>query len=141
MNEKKSAVRLYIFTVVISVAVILLVCGLNGLLTEEKTDKETIKILCDAFFVTGVLVMGMGALSWASTKGAFDGLGYSISSLINVHRPSKKRMTWSKAETYEEYVERKHEKDGKKRYMHLLFVGLAMIIVAVIFLIVYYAGF
>lgn len=141
MNEKKSTVKLYVFTIVVSLAVVLLVCGLNGLLTEKKDAQETVRILCDAFFVAGVLIMGMGALSWSSTKGAFDGLGYSISSLINLHRPSKKRMSWSKSETYEEYVERKHERDGKKQFRHLLFVGLAMIIVAVILLIVYHAGF
>lgn len=140
MNNK-SSIRLYIFTTVMALAVVLLVCGLNGLLTEKKGSQDTVKALCDAFFVSGVLVAGIGALSWASKKGAFDGLGYSVSSLINVHAPSKKRLNWSKAESFEEYVERRQAKANKKEHKHLLFVGGAMLIVAVILLIVYHAAY
>ncbi len=137
MNEIKSSKKVYLFTVIVVLAVLLLVCGLNGLLTEQKEPKETVKILCDAFFVTGTLVLCIGALTWCSKQGAFDGLGYSISSMINVHKPSKQRLTWSKKETYEEYIERKHANDDGKKFKHLLLVGGILFAVAVILLIVY----
>lgn len=140
MNNK-SSIRLYIFTIVIALVVVLLICGLNGLLTEKKDPQDTIKVLCNAFFASGVLVAGIGALTWASKKGAFDGLGYSISSLIDLHIPSKKRLNWSKAESFEEYVERRQEKAKKKEHKHLLFVGGVLIVVSIILLIVYQSAY
>lgn len=139
MKDRKSIVRIYVFAFVISLAVILLVCGLNGLLTEEKYPQERAKVCCDAFFVAATCMLGFGALGWSSTKGAFDGLGYSVSSMINLHRPSKSRMNWEKHETYEEYTERKHKNDKDKRFMHVIYVGAAWLIVAIICLVVYHS--
>lgn len=40
----------YVIAFVVALTVVLLVCGLNGLLTEQKSAQDTAKILCDAFF-------------------------------------------------------------------------------------------
>lgn len=139
MKDRKAIVKIYIFALVISLGLILLVCGLNGLLTEDKSPQDTAKICCDAFFVSATCMLGFGALSWSSTKGAFDGLGYSVSSMINVHRPSKARLNWEKNETYEEYVERKHKKDKDKRFMHMIYIGTLWLVIAIICLVVYHS--
>jgi len=133
----KKKIILYAISFIIALALVLLVCGLRGVLTEQK-DKVTIIItLCDAFFVAGALFLCFGGLSWASEKGAFDGLGYSVSSLFNLRKPVKKGVEWKPRETYEEYVERKHSPDKKKPKLFLVIVGAIFLFVAIIFLIVY----
>ncbi len=134
----KKKIISYTIVLVVALALILLVCGLKGLFTEEKSRIDVISALCDAFFVAGVVVIGIGALIWASDKGAFDGLGYSISSLFNLHKPAGKGLNWKKSETYEEYVERKHAPEKKNKSMNmLLIIGAVLLLIAIIFLIVY----
>ncbi len=142
-NEFKpqSSFKVYILTAIISLAVILLVCGLNGLFTEDLPQKDVVKFVCNAFFVAGVLVLGIAGLSFSSKHGAFDGFGYAISSLWDVHKPSKRRLTWTKKETYQEYIERKHSKDKNKQIKHLLIIGGILLMVAIILLVVYNYAF
>ena len=136
----KKKIFWYVIAFAVALALVLLVCGLNGLLTEQKTEQETAKILCDAFFVAAALFMGFSGLSWASGTGAFDGLGYSVSLFFDVHLPTKRRLTWEKKETYQEYVERKHGKDAKEKNKTLIFllvVGAAFLVIAIAMLIWY----
>lgn len=125
---------------VIALGVVLLVCGINGLLTEKLEKSETYKVLSDAFFVAGVVYLGIGGLLWASDKGAFDGLGYSISSLWGLHKPSGERLNWHKNETYEEYVERKHKPEKKKANIFLPIVGAALLLVAILFIVLWHTA-
>ncbi len=128
----------YVIAFVVALTVVLLVCGLNGLLTEQKSAQDTAKILCDAFFVASALFLCYCGLTWASSKGAFDGLGYSVSTFFDVHMPTKRRLTWQKKETYQEYVERKQEKrKGKKSTLVFLIIGTVFLILAIAMLVWY----
>lgn len=141
-NEfKPKSYKIYFFTFLFSVAVILLVCGINGLFTEDVGAQDTVKYVSDAFFVAGVLTLGMAGLTFGSKQGAFDGLGYAVSSFFDTRKPSTKRLNWSKKETYEEYVERKHSKDDRKKVKHLLIIGGAMMVIAIVMYIVYKFAF
>lgn len=99
----------YVISFLIALTFVLLVCGLNGLLTQQKSPQDTAKILCDAFFVAAALFLGYCGLSWASTKGAFDGLGYSISTFFDAHMPTKRRLTWQKRKLSRLYREKARE--------------------------------
>lgn len=134
----KKKIILYTVYFVVALAMVLLVCGLRGILTEQKDKVTVIVALCDAFFVAGAMFLCFGGLTWASDKGAFDGLGYSFSSLFNVHKPAGKGLNWQKKETYQEYVERKHSPDKKKSQPFLFIVGAIFLVVAIILLIVYH---
>ncbi len=128
----------YVVSFLIALAFVLLVCGLNGLLTQQKSPQDTAKILCDAFFVAAALFLGYCGLSWASTKGAFDGLGYSISTFFDAHMPTKRRLTWQKKESYQDYIERKQEKRKNKKPMIVYLVtGTVFLIIAIAMLIWY----
>lgn len=133
----KKKIILYSISFVIAIALVLLVCGLRGILTEQKDKATVIIALCDAFFAAGALFLCFGGLSWASEQGAFDGLGYSVSSLFNLRKPAKKGTEWKPKETYEEYVERKHSPDKKKPKLFLIIVGAIFLLVAIIFFIIY----
>lgn len=121
----------------IALAIVLTICGINGMLTEKLEPREEIKVLCDAFFVPGVVFIGISGLAWASDMGAFDGLGYSVSTMINTHMPAGKGLNWHKKETYEEYKERKHAPEKKKKLKASFVMGVAMLALAIIFFIVY----
>lgn len=128
----------YVVAFLIALTFVLLVCGLNGLLTQQKSPQDTAKILCDAFFVAAALFLSYCGLSWASTKGAFDGLGYSVSTFFDVHMPTKRRLTWQKKESYQDYIERKQEKRKNKKPMIVyLITGTVFLILAIAMLIWY----
>lgn len=134
----KKKIILYTVYFVVALAIVLLVCGLRGILTEQKDKVTVIVAVCDAFFVAGAMFLCFGGLAWASDKGAFDGLGYSVSSLFNIHKPAGKGLNWQKKETYQEYVERKHSPEKKKSQPFLFIVGAIFLVVAIILLIVYH---
>lgn len=101
---------------------------------HQETMQEVWSILCNAFFVPGILFTGMGGLSWIASEGSFDMLAYSFSryGLHNLipHIPKAK---------FEDFYEYKEMKDAKGRHWNanLLFVGLIGIAISIVFLIVY----
>ena len=121
----------------IALAVVLTVCEINGLLTEKLAPRDVMKVLCDAFFVSGVVFLGISGLAWASDMGAFDGIGYSISTMINTHMPAGRGLNWHKKESYEEYKERKHAPEKKKKLKASFIMGAFMLALAIVFLVVY----
>ena len=124
--------------IVIALAIILTICGVNGLLTEQCEQSKVLKVLCDAFFVPGVVLLCVSGLSWASDKGAFDAIGYGLSTFFNTHMPAGKGLDWHKKETYQEYIERKHSPEKKKKKLNVaLIFGGVLIVVAVALLIAY----
>lgn len=134
---RRSRVVLYIVAFAVAIGMLLLICGLRGLLTEDVSPRETIVILCDAFFVPGIIFICFGALGWASDKGAFDGLGYSVSSLFNLHKPVGRGLDWKEKESYQEYIERKHAARSNAKSSTFLFViGGMFVLISLVFLII-----
>ena len=50
---------------------------------DENNIKDVYHILCDAFFVSGVLMSGLGLLVFVSSEGVFDGVIYVMLSFIS----------------------------------------------------------
>ncbi len=122
----------------IVLAAVLTICGINGLLTEQCDQSKVLRVLCDAFFVPGVVLLCISGLSWASDKGAFDALGYGIFTFFNTHMPAGKGLNWRKKETYQEYIERKHPTEKKKKKLNVaLIFGGVLLVVSVALLIAY----
>lgn len=129
----------YVVAVVVSVGLILLVCGTKGVLTSHLTQQETIKYVCDGFFVAAVVLLGMGGLTWASGQGTFDGLGYTFS--LWKEKFTNHKKDWHKREDFQEYKERKAEKKKNRKINHFLVMGGVLMIVAAILMIVYNFAF
>lgn len=121
----------------VALAIILTICGVNGLFTKKIETVQVVRVLCDAFFVSAVVFLGISGLVWAADKGAFDGLGYSVSTMINTHLPTSKSLNWKKKETYEEYVARKHAPEKKKKLKASFIMGAIMMVVAIVFFVIY----
>ena len=131
---KKIAITISV-ALAVELAIILLICGLNGVLTTSVGEQEVARYLCDGFFVSGVLFLGVGGLMWTSKLGTFDGIGYTVSrwkdSLFN------NRRDWHEKEKYAEYKKRVAEKKKNKDVDIIIIIGGVALVVASMLLLVY----
>lgn len=89
------------------------------------------RVLSNATLIPGVLFSGVSALAWIAGEGTFDGIRYSMSSLLARIRGTDKRYA-----TYLDYLRREKRKGTGGRL--LLIVGLAFLGTSVLFTILYY---
>ena len=139
-EKGKTAVTIvvYIVTVLFAIGMILLWCGTHKLFTEKLDQSTTLKELCNAFTISGALVLSFGGLVWVSDKGIFDGFAFSMKTFFSVHF-SFSRSYEHKDETYADYVERKHKGDGRRKtYVFQIILGASILLVGIVLLIVYY---
>lgn len=90
--------------------------------------------LCDGFFVSAVLLLGLGGLRGVRNKGAFDVAGYGLSTAVRTVFPFMRGE--EDADVYE-YSQRKAEK--RKGAGGLLAAGAVYLFLSVIALALYYA--
>lgn len=122
----------YFITALVGLVVALLILVFKD--TFAKT--AALKILADlsdAFFVPGVLLLGVGTLLFASNGGAFDMLAFGVIKLLDLY---KRDLTKVKYRTFHDY--RQAQKDKKRSFDYLLIVGAAMVVISAVFLILYY---
>ena len=96
---------------------------------------EKYLILCDAFTVPGMLLICFGGLMWASTTGVLDGISYAARYAVFSLIPGKRL---ERDEKYGDYIERKSQ-NRVKGYGFLFFSGLATMVIAVVFMMLYYS--
>ncbi|MGN1039806.1 MAG: DUF3899 domain-containing protein [Candidatus Fimimonas sp.] len=122
----------YLITALVGLVVALLILFYKD--TFNKTAVlPVLADLSDAFFVPGVLLLGVGTLLFASNGGAFDMLAFGIMKLFDLF---KRDLTKVKYRTFYDY--RQAQKEKKRSFSYLLIVGAAMVVVAAVFLIVHY---
>jgi|GEM_PF-585336 len=137
-----AVVILYVVTFLFAIGMILLWCGTHKLLTEKLDAETTLKELCNAFTISGALVLSLGGLVWVADKGAFDGFAFSMKTFFSVHFSFIDKNPAHQGETYADYVERKHQDTKKKKtYFMQVILGASLLIVALILLIVYKTKF
>lgn len=122
----------YIISAVIGIIIFVIIICTKGIWKYDE-PKVVVQILCDAFFVPGVCLAGVGLLIFASNGGAFDMLAYAVIRFFDLFR---KDVRNKKYKDFYEYREAK--KDRKRGMAFMLIVGAAFIALAVIMLIVYY---
>ena len=133
MKNGSKLVTKYLITAALAGAFTVFIIWLRDF-SIAPTLQEKYRILADAFTIPGVCLVMLSLLVWASSEGAFDFLGYAASRVGDMLLPAHGLA--SKHETYYQYVERKRGKRAKG-FWFLLFVGLAFIAVAVVFVILY----
>lgn len=120
------------YGICVGVALIVFLIGIfsQGLF-EKSSAKETVRVLSDSFLFPGVLLGGIGALSWIASEGTFDMLSYGFafcfSKLIHPHK------------SFMGFYEYKMEKSDKREgwLVPELIVGLLCIAVSAIFVVIY----
>jgi hypothetical protein len=102
-------------------------------------QKEVVRFVCDGFFVTAILFLGIGGLTWASRMGTFDGLGYSFS--LWKQRFTNHKRDWMNQESFADYKERMVEKKKGKKFNHFLIIGGVTAVIAVVLFVTYTFAF
>jgi len=87
---------------------------------------EIYKILSDGFFVSGVLLGGIGLLVFGSNGGTFDMLVYGVQSVVSLVYPDAR-----KHDTFYDY--RMARSRRRSSFAFLLLVGLFYIALALLF--------
>ena len=90
-------------------------------------------MLCDAFFIPGVLLVMFGCLMWVSTTGFFDGISYAVGMAVRSLIPGGRTTD----ESYVDYIMRKRE-NRAKGYGFLFYSGLVTVAVSGVFMVLYY---
>lgn len=89
------------------------------------TDPVTVyHILCDSFFVMGVVITGLGLLIFSTNEGTFDMLVYGVSSFVDIFRRQSKK----KYETFYDYRAAHQEK--KVQFGFMLICGIALLLLS-----------
>ncbi|MDY5220755.1 MAG: DUF3899 domain-containing protein [Eubacteriales bacterium] len=92
--------------------------------------REWLRILSNAALLTGVLLSGLSALLWISGEGLFDGLRYTMSSLL-----ARLRGVDKKYASYFDYTQR----EKKKRMGNpMMLPGLFFLAAAILLTLFYY---
>ena len=112
---------------------VLLLIGRGGLVAESQED--FLLLLCDALFVPGVLLAGMGLLVVVTGEGAFDAIRYGLQKLFGLLRSEEKRAKLPK--TYFDFVHTRHAEPSGPPWA-MLAVGSTFLLAAGIVLIFYY---
>ena len=138
-KSKISTIIVYVITILFAIGMLLLWCGTHKLLTEKLDLETTLKELCNAFTISGALVLCFGGLVWVSDRGAFDGFAFSMKTFFSVHFFMFNKHPQHEGETYADYVERKHKGNNRKKtYVFQIIFGASILLVGIVFLIVYY---
>lgn len=137
MNEERKTRLIkmaigYGVSIIIGAALLLIVLNNYGYNAAE-TQKERIKILCDAFTVPGITLMLSAALVAVYNQGVFTGVMYGLRKLKDIFLP------FIKSE-YVKYGDYKRKKEEKKinHYSFLFFTGLLFMIPAIAFMVYFY---
>ena len=120
----------YLITILVGLA------GVAGVVISKDIFGQTqlvnvLHILCDGFFVMGVVLTGFGALIFTSNEGAFDMMAFGLQSFWDLFRKERKL----KGVTYYDYQVARSEK--KLKFGFILICGLAFLAVAVVFFLLY----
>ncbi len=122
----------YLITFAVAAVICVLALWARGLFSAAGTA-EIMRCLSDGFFIAGFAVGGYGLLVVCSNGGAFDILAYGMICFFSLFRKDVKNR---KAKTFYEYRKAKSEK--RHSFAYLLIVGLAFVLIAVLFVVLFY---
>ena len=124
----------YAITTAIALAVGVLIALSRGIFQEDELDM-IITIVSDAFFIPGVLLICVGLIVYASNEGLFLSISYGFKAIGRTITAKKDEKLME--EKYHEYYARQMEK--KTKCKHFIIVGLAFVVVSLMFVGVYFA--
>jgi hypothetical protein len=117
---KENKYKGYIGPVVAAIAFFVVCMFANGGLFGENKAENILYGLCNCFTLPGVILSGVGAISWAGKFGTFDMMAYGSRSFFGIFI---KPLANDLPPTFYEYKKQKDEK-GRKRSVEVLITGL-----------------
>ena len=129
MKGQKRAILLhYLIHFALAIGVTMGILLIKGV--QEKTSKELLQTLHDAFFATGAFCLLYAGLRFAGGAGAFLGVGYAVRWAVQALMPFLKK----RKQTYGQYCE---EKSAGKPNAHSKItarIGIVFILTSLVFL-------
>lgn len=136
MSKPVKYIVKYSLTLIPGIALAVIYMNSNGVWNiSEKAAKY--RIICDAFTIPAILLLCIGALVWLSGEGALMSLSWMTQNLINSLIPGRR----GKIEKYGDYVVRKRSMRKTKGYGFIFVSGLLLLIVAIVFMILFYKAY
>lgn len=129
---KEPKLKKYIFPISFGLALFVITLLLKDIFTAKNT-KEIIRYLCDAATIPAVLLFGLWGLSFSANKGTFDGLTFSMRSLLGALIPG---YALKKGTNFGDY---KLEKDNNRKPVAntYLVTSAVFFILMILFLVIY----
>lgn len=107
----------YLIALSVGILTVLLVVWYRGIFNETELV-NIFHILCDAFFIAGVLLSCGGLLVFSANEGTFDMIVYGLDSFFDLFR----RKSTKKYATFYDY--RESRADKKVSFGYIVFTGL-----------------
>ena len=121
------AVKRYLITLAAGLAMAAYILWQKDIFGQTETAM-IFHILCDAFFVPGVLLVCFGLLIFSTNEGTFDGMTYAVKSFVNMFR----KHNLKQYDNYYDYKASRKSRDTK--FAYLIFCGLFFIAVSAVML-------
>lgn len=102
---------------------------------KAETNLDIIRIMCDGFFGTGIILTCAGVLVFCSNGGTFDMIAFGTKRFFGAIFSSRKAVEQREKKTFAEY--REEHSSNKKDLLHLLISGGLFLIIAIVFLIIF----
>lgn len=88
----KKSVKHLIYCAV-TLTLVFVTAALQGLFNPPSGMRVSV-IICNAFFIIGVLMAGIGILSWAGSKGTYDIFSYAGKVILVKFKPKEKMQSY-----------------------------------------------
>ena len=124
----------YLVTFGIASVIAVLLMWFLGLFQPALPRFEVYRALSDAFFVTGMLVLCVGALVFVNRNGTFDALVYSVKYVATLYYNHKQGK---KSETFYEFKQRKAERENTP-CLFLIIIGGLFVLTAGVFTLLFF---
>ena len=124
------SIKKYLITLVIGFSLAFLI-ALSKDVFYQVALVDVFHILCDSFFVVGVVMSSVGLLIFSSNEGTFDMLVYGVNSFVDMFRKTSAK----KYATFYDYKESRADK--KLQFGFVLLCGLFFIAVSLIMYLFY----
>lgn len=118
---------------IIAAVVIIVLCTFALELYSAEDSEELFKDLSDCFVITGIVLSGVGAISWAGTEGAFDMLAYGCKTFLGLFSTSYQKKL---PRSFYDYKQQRVEMN-RPWLKYTLVVGLITFAVGLLLLIPY----
>jgi hypothetical protein len=77
----------------VTLTLVFVTAVLQGLFNPPSGMRVSV-IICNAFFIIGVLMAGIGILSWAGSKGTYDIFSYAGKVILVKFKPKEKMQSY-----------------------------------------------
>jgi len=118
----------------VAVVIAVMVAVLEGL-TLQQEGYLIFHHLCDGFFISSVIFVGIGGLLWISATGFFDIFGYAFKSIVHLLTPSNYDAEFPRYYDYK--CEQNDKREGKPLTHTVIVVGLIVLALSFLCLALY----